>query len=255
MEKRYIENTLVSIITPVYNAEKFIEETIQSVQNQTYKEWEMIIVDDCSCDNSEIIIKDMQERDSRIKYIRLRENSGAAMARNVALENSNGRYIAFLDSDDLWANSKLEEQIRFMNDKKCGFTFTSYEFINEDGSKLDKIVKIPEQIDYNELLKNTIICCSTVVIDRNLVGEFRMILIRKGQDVATWLKILKYYKFAYGINNNLLKYRLVKGSLSRNKLGVFKKMWTIYRNIEKLTLIKSIHVFTCYSLNAIKKRI
>lgn len=246
---------LVSIITPVYNADRFIEETIKSVQEQTYTNWEMIVVDDLSTDKSEEIIKKIQRKDKRIKYIKLKENSGAAIARNVAIENAKGQYIAFLDSDDLWKKDKLKKQIDFMKKNNFGFTFTSYELIRNDGSELKKIVKIPHKIDYNGLLKNTIIGCLTVVIDRNLVGDFRIPLLRLCEDTATWLNILKKYEYAYGLNENLANYRLVDGSISSNKINAIKKIWTLYRDVEQLSIIKSCYVFSCYAINAIKKRI
>lgn len=254
MKNNYIDD-LVSIITPVYNAERFIEETIKSVQAQTYTNWEMILVDDLSSDNSESIIKKFQKQDDRIKYIKLKENSGAAVARNTAIENARGRYIAFLDSDDLWKYNKLEKQIDFMKSNNYGFTFTSYELMNEDGCNLNKIVKVPNKINYDGLLKNTIIGCLTVVIDRKLVGDFRMPLLRKGQDTATWLKILKSYEYAYSLKENLANYRLVEGSISSNKIGALKRTWNTYRKVEKLSLIKSIYVFGHYTINAIKKRV
>ena len=254
IQNKYIDG-LVSIITPVYNAERFIEQTIKSVQNQSYTNWEMILVDDLSDDNSQEIIKKVQELDNRIKYIRVKENSGAAVARNTAIENAKGRYIAFLDSDDLWKYNKLEKQINFMKQNNYGFTFTSYELMGEDGQNLNKIVQVPQKINYDGLLKNTIIGCLTVIIDRKIVGDFTMPLLRKGQDTATWLKILRNYEYAYGINENLANYRLVKGSISSNKIDALKRTWNTYRNVEHLSLIKSCYVFSCYVINAVKKRI
>ena len=143
-----------------------------------------------------------------------------------------------------------------MKEHKYGFTFTSYELMSEDGKNLNKIVQVPQKINYDGLLKNTIIGCLTVVIDRKLVGDFRMPLLRKGQDTATWLKILKNNcKYAYSMNENLANYRLVEGSISSNKIGALKRTWNTYRNVEKLSLIKSCYVFSFYVLNAIKKRI
>ena len=136
---------LVSIITPVYNCEKLISSTIKSVQNQTYKNWEMLLIDDCSTDNSAKIIKEYSKKDSRIKYLKLKENSGAALARNKALEISNGRFIAYLDSDDLWRPEKLEKQVAFMLKNNYAFTCTDYEKITEDGKSLNKIIKIPKK--------------------------------------------------------------------------------------------------------------
>lgn len=253
-----MNNALVSIITPVYNVEKFIAETIESVINQTYKEWELILVDDCSTDRSAAIIKLYSEKDSRIKYHKLEKNSGAAVARNTALRIAEGRYVAFLDSDDLWENSKLSIQLDFMKKNNIEFSFTDYSLITEDGNsynKLNKTITVPKIIDYNFLLKNTIILCSSVIIDRNIVGDFKMPLIRAGQDTATWLSILKKGYKAYGLNENLAKYRQVEGSISSNKIKAIKRTWNLYRNIEKLGLFRSMYYFSCYSFNAIKKRI
>ena len=249
-----MSENLVSIITPVYNAEKFISQTIDSVLNQTYSNWEMILVDDCSKDKSQDIIKSYSY-DERVKYIKLQENSGAAVSRNTGIKSAKGRFIAFIDSDDLWEATKLEDQIKFMIDNEYGFTFTSYRYMKEDGIKTEKIARVPDKIDYDGLLKNTIIGCSTVVIDREIIGDFDMPLLRKGQDTATWLKILKKEKYAYGIKKSLVNYRQVEGSISSNKLGALKRTWNTYRNVEKLSLPKSTYVFCCYALNALKKRI
>ena len=231
----------VSVITPMYNCEKFISETIESVLNQTYTNWEMIIIDDCSTDKSKQIVKQYIERDKRIRLIALNENSGAAVARNKGIEVSSGRFIAFLDGDDLWEPNKLEKQIQFMTEKNIGFSFTSYEVISETGIDLNKTVRVPNMIDYEGLLGNTIIGCLTVVIDRNIIRDVEMPLIRKG------------YK-AYGIDIPLAKYRIVKGSISNNKFKAAMKNWHVYRKIEKLSLSKAIVVFLCYVFNAIKKR-
>lgn len=249
-----MRDDLISIITPVYNSERFISDTIDSILNQSYNNWEMIIVDDCSKDKSENIIRRYVNSDSRIKYIKLTKNSGAAVARNTAIEKSKGRYIAFLDSDDLWKETKLEKQLSFMKENDIGFSFTSYELINEDGSKVNKTIKAPLKIDYNTLLKNTIIGCLTVMIDREKIGEFNMPLIRARQDLATWLSILRKGNTAYGIQESLSEYRIVEGSISSNKFKIMKKNWYVYRKIEKLSLFKSIYVFVFYGINAVKKR-
>ena len=182
---------LVSIITPVYNAERFLSETIKSVKEQTYKNWELLLVDDCSKDNSAKIIKEFNRTDDRIKYIKLEKNSGASISRNTGIKNAKGRFIAFVDSDDLWEPEKLEIQISYMLEKNLGFTFTSYRYMKENGVKTNKVAKAPFKINYNGLLKNTIIGCSTVVIDREIIGEFEMPLVKRGQDTATWYKFKK----------------------------------------------------------------
>lgn len=181
----------VSIITPVYNSEKFINDTISSVLNQTYTNWEMILVDDCSTDNSKKIINEYVEKDSRFKYIKLSQNSGAAVARNTAIKAATGRFLAFLDSDDAWEPEKLDLQIKFMIENKVGFSFTSYKIVDENGKPTGKIVSVPSTINYEELLKNTIIGCLTVVIDKDVVGDIQMPNLRARQDFVTWLSILK----------------------------------------------------------------
>lgn len=246
---------LVSIITPVYNAEMFLSDTIKSVQNQTYKNWEMLLVDDCSKDNSAQIIKEFQKYDDRIKYIKLEKNSGASVSRNTGIKNAKGRFIAFVDSDDIWKPEKLEVQVKYMLENNLGFTFTSYRYMKEDGELTNKVAKAPSKINYNGLLKNTIIGCSTVVIDTDIVEYFEMPLVRRGQDTATWLQILRKEKYAYGIDKDLVYYRLVGESLSSNKIIALKRTWNTYRNVEKLGLIKSSYVFCFYVFNAIKKRI
>ena len=246
---------LVSIITPVYNAERFLSDTIKSVQNQTYKNWEILLIDDCSKDNSAQIIKEFQKYDNRIKYIKLKMNSGASVSRNEGIRNAKGRFIAFVDSDDIWKPEKLEIQIKYMLKENLGFTFTSYRYMKENGELTNKIAKAPSKINYNGLLKNTIIGCSTVVIDREIVDYFEMPLVRRGQDTATWLQILRKEKYAYGIEQDLVNYRLVGESLSSNKIKALKRTWNTYRNVEKLGLLKSSYVFCFYVFNAIKKRI
>lgn len=214
---------LVSIITPTYNSEKYIKETINSVLSQTYQNWEMIIVDDCSTDNTVRIIEEEMEKNSRIRFIQLQENQGAAVARNTAINYANGRYIAFLDSDNLWEMNKLEVQVSFMNMNNIPFSYTSYKIINENGEETGKVVNVPEKIDYNQLLKNTIIGCLTVMLDINKFGRVQMPNMRTRQDTALWLLILKQGYIAYGIQQPLAKYRKKSGSISSNKLKMAKQ--------------------------------
>lgn len=246
---------LVSIITPVYNAERFLVDTIKSIQNQTYKNWELVLVDDCSKDKSSDMIKKFQANDDRIRYIKLEKNSGASVSRNTGIKNAKGRFIAFVDSDDIWQPEKLKIQIEYMLENKLGFTFTSYRYMKEDGRLTKKVAKAPKKINYKGLLKNTIIGCSTVVIDKEIVGEFSMPLVRRGQDTATWLQILKTQDYAYGIEKDLVNYRLVGDSLSSNKIKALKRTWNTYRNVEKLSVLKSSYVFCFYVINAIRKRL
>lgn len=249
-----MNNDLVSIITPVYNAESFLFETINAVVNQTYQNWELILVDDCSTDNSEELIKKLSEDESRIKYIKLLENSGAAVARNTGIANAVGRYIAFLDSDDLWVENKLETQIKFMTDLSVGFTYTNFRLISENGEVIKERINLPEKLNYTGLLKNTAIACSSVIIDRDLIGDFRMPNVRKGQDTATWLMLLRNHDYAYLVDQVLGSYRQVQNSISSDKLGALKRTWNTYRNIEKLPLIKASYYFIFYVVNAILRR-
>lgn len=250
-----MKEELVSVVTPVYNAEKYIEHTIASVLMQTYPNIEHILVDDCSSDTSRIIIEKLAQEDSRIKYIKLDVNSGAAVARNTGIENAKGRYIAFIDSDDIWKVNKVEKQLHFMEDNKFAFTYTNYETISTDGEIKKATMNVPEKINYTGLLKNTAIACSTVIIDRGIIGDFRMPLVRKGQDTATWLMILKNLSYAYGLNEVLTSYRKVPGSISSNKIQALKRTWNTYYNIEKLPFFKAVYYFLYYSFNAIRKRI
>lgn len=250
-------NTLVSIITPVYNCEKYIKETLENVIKQTHKNWEILLVDDCSTDKSEEIINEYAKKDNRIKYFKLKENSGAAIARNYALEKSNGRFIAYLDADDLWKNEKLEKQIHYMLENKFAFTCTDYEKIDEDGNSLNKIVKIPSEVNYNLFLRNTIIQTVGVMVDTQITGKEVLVMpnIRRRQDAATWCQLLKAGYNCYEVPENLSYYRVVSNSLSSNKFKAVKGTWYLYRKIEKLSLLKSCFCFVGYAFNAVKKRI
>ncbi|WP_195939936.1 glycosyltransferase family 2 protein [Romboutsia sp. 1001713B170131_170501_G6] len=248
-----MKENLVSIITPMYNSGKFIRNTIESVLKQTYEDWEMIIVDDCSKDESPEIVKSYTKKDERIKYIRVSENKGVSNARNVALKNASGRYIAFLDSDDIWEITKLEKQIRFMKEKNCAISFTSYELINEENQKLNKVVGVPKSVDYKTLLKGNVLGCLTVVIDKSKLNfDIKMSGVRH-EDYVLWLSILKRGYIAYGLDEVLAQYRKSLTSLSGNKIKSAMWTWNIYRNIEKIPLYKSIYYFVNYSINGIKK--
>ena len=239
---------LVSIITPVYNSEKYISDTINSVLAQTYTNWEMLIADDCSSDNSAEIIN--RYTDSRIKYIKLESNSGAAIARNKALEKAKGNYIAFLDSDDAWKPEKLEKQLKFMMEKDVGFSFTGYEIIRD---KKNKIVEVPNTVNYDQFMKNTIIGTLTVMLSRKHVGDVRIVDVKKDHDSMTWAKLLRQGNIAYGLNESLAYYRKVEGSISNNKIKAAKNHWNNLRQIEKLSLPKAMYFYFFYVINAIKK--
>ncbi|MCD8410896.1 glycosyltransferase family 2 protein [Tenacibaculum finnmarkense] len=248
-------NNKVSIITPSYNSKNFIEATITSVINQGNQNWEMIIVDDCSKDNSVEFIERIIKNEPRIRLIALDKNVGAAEARNVALRNAKGKFIAFLDSDDTWYPKKLEVQLKFMEDNDVAFSFSDYDVMDASGKSTNKTIKVPKEITYKKYLSNTIIGCLTVVINKDKVGYFEMPNIKSSHDMALWLLILKKGYSAYGINQTLASYRLVATSNTANKSKAAKDVWKVYRNVEKLSILRSGYCFLGYAFNAIKKRI
>ena len=235
-----MEKGLVSVITPTYNCADFIAETIKSVIAQTYSNLEMIIVDDCSSDNTEEIVKRFTEIDSRIKYHRLEKNSGAAVARTEAMRLAKGEYMAFLDSDDLWYNDKLEKQLAFMKENGYAFTCTAYEQTDEEGKSLGKIIKTVSKTDYNRLLLDCPVGNSTVMYNVGVMGKFEVPNIRKRNDDALWLKMLKKEKYIYGIPVVLARYTVRKNGNSGNKLNLIKYHWILYRDIEHLSVARSV---------------
>lgn len=248
---------LVSVIVPVYNAEMFLRETIETILNQTYKKYELILVDDCSTDNSVNIINKYKEKDKRIKLIKNQKNSGAAVTRNNGIKKAVGQYISFIDADDKWEPTKLERQIKFMKENNCEFSFTSYQFADEFCNLIDKKVIVPSTITYKQALKNTTIWTSTVMLDMAKLKkeDIYMPNLKRGQDTATWWKILKKIDKAYGIKDVFSYYRRTNSSLSANKLTALKRTWNLYRNIEKFNIIKSTYYFVFYVLNAVRRRV
>lgn len=232
-----MDEELISIITPTYNCGKFIGETIETVLNQTYKNWEMIIVDDESKDNTEEVVSTY--KDPRIKYIRLTENSGAAIARTRAMQEAKGKYMAFLDSDDLWKSNKLEAQIKFMKKNNYNFVCSSYEQIDEQGNKNGKIIKCKKKVDYNGVLLSCPVGNSTVMYNVQKLGKFEVPNIRKRNDDVLWLKMLKKERYIYGQDEVLMEYRIRQNSISSNKLDLVKYHWYLYREIEHLSVFRS----------------
>lgn len=247
-------NETVSVIIPVYNGEKYLGETIESVLNQTYHNIEIIIVDDCSTDNSRKIVEAYLKKYKNITYYLQPQNAGAAVARNKGLELAKGRYIAFLDSDDLWYPQKIEKQIDVMKSKNLAFCYTAYEMINEDGVLIKEKVKIVEEAKYKHLLKRTVISTPTVVLDRNLIGDLKMPLRRTGQDYAFWLLLLRHVPFAYGIDEALVKVRKRGLSLSSNKFQNIVDVWSVQTKLEKINPVYAAYNTCCYVINAFLKR-
>lgn len=233
-----MKNKLVSIIMPTYNCGDFISTTIESILNQTYKNWELIIVDDCSKDNTEEVMQKYLN-DNRIKYHKLENNQGAAIARTTAMNLATGNYMAFLDSDDLWKKDKLEKQIEFMEQNDYNFTCTAYEQIDEEGNKLGKVIKTKKKADYNRILLDCPVGNSTVMYNVDKLGKFEVPNIRKRNDDALWLQILKKEKYIYGMEDILMEYRIRSNSISSNKIDLIKYHWYLYREIEHLSIPRS----------------
>lgn len=237
---------LVSIITPTYNCGRFIGETIESVLKQTYNDWEMIIVDDCSTDNTKEVVETYKIQDSRIKYHILEKNSGAAIARTIAMNLASGDYMAFLDSDDLWMKDKLERQLSFMKKNDYNFTCTAYEQIDERGESLNRTIRTKARTDYNGVLLSCPIGNSSVIYNVKTLGKFEVPNIRKRNDDALWLQILKKEKNVYGMSEILMKYRIRANSISSNKLTLIKYHWKLYRDIEHLSIFRSMFHIGCW---------
>lgn len=249
---------LVSIIVPVYNIEKYIRETIDCVRKQTYENWELLLVEDCSTDNTVKVIEDylVKLRDERIRLIRQDANVGAARTRNRGLEEARGRYIAYLDADDLWLPDKLEHQLIFMEKKQAAFSFTSYEFADEEGRGTGKVVKVPETLAYKEALKNTTIFTTTVMFDTDKISkELLTMPVIKSEDTALWWKILRNGYEAYGLDENLVKYRRAGKSLSSNKLEAVRRIWNLYRKAEGMGVMSSAYHFCFWAVRAVLRRI
>lgn len=248
----YVDD-LVSIITPAYNAAECIAETIASVFAQTYPKWEMLIVNDCSKDNTAEIVKSYAAEDNRIKLINLKQNSGAALARNMAIQNAKGRYIAFLDSDDLWKKEKLQKQLEFMQQNDYSFTFTAYEHFKDVKKKTQNIIEAPKSLNYKQALKSNQIGCLTVMLDRKQILNIEFSK-QKHEDYILWLNILKQAITAYGLNERLALYRTGNSkSISSNKLQSALWTWNVYRDSQKFSIIKSAYYFLYYFINGILK--
>lgn len=243
------EEILVSVITPLYNAEAYIGPAIRSVLAQTHRKWEMLIADDCSTDRSAEAVKRFE--DPRIRYLKLEKNSGAAAARNAALAAAKGAYIAFLDSDDLWKPEKLEKQLAFMEENRIGFSFSSYEMLRR--RRPNKLVRAPEVLNYGAFMKNTAIGTLTVMLNTELTGPVRLVDVKKDHDSMTWAKLLRSGILAHGYPESLAYYREVEGSISNDKMAALKTHWKNCREIENLSVPRCLYYFAFYGFHAVQK--
>ncbi len=251
-------NDLISIIVPVHNVRNYIIQTIESVRAQSYTNWELILTEDCSTDGTrELLAQYLEEiSDDRIRVIWLDENVGAAAARNLGVEQSRGRFVAYLDADDLWAEDKLLRQLKFMRETNAAFCFGNYEFADENGRGTGKVVHVPASLSYKRALRNTTIFTSTVMLDTEQIkrSEIRMPDIRS-EDTALWWRLLRTGYTAYGFQETLVLYRRPATSLSSNKLSAVKRIWDLYRKSEKLSVLYSCYNFFFWAFRAVRRRI
>ncbi len=245
----------IDIIMPAYNCEKYVKYAINSVKGQTISNWKLTIIEDASTDNTlKVINKNIKDIQEKVALIKLQKNVGVAEARNIGIEKSDSRYIAFLDADDVWNKEKLEKQIKFMKENKYKFTYTLYSYLKNGREK--QVKYFPKHLKYKQALGNTYILTSTVMIDTEKISKeiIKMPNIQS-EDTATWWKILKNGYVANGLQENLSKYRVGINGLSSNKIKGLKKVWNLYRTQEKLPIVNSCYYFIKYLFHAIIKRI
>lgn len=239
---------MVSVVMPTYNCASFIQEAVESVVAQTYPSWELIIVDDCSTDNTKAVLAPYLAKYPNIHYTFLEKNSGPAVARSEALKQVKGDYVAFLDSDDLWTPNKLSLQIDFMKQKKVPFSATGYELISEDGTSKGIALLPPQKTNYDKMLR---LSCPvgnlTIMYDRRIIGDQQVPAIKKRNDFALWLQTLHKTDACYGMSDVLGKYRVRSQSVSRNKFKLLPYHWHLYHHIEKLGVIKSSWYILCWA--------
>lgn len=246
---------LVSVIMPCYDMEGFIADSIESVLNQSFTDLELLIVDDASNDMTLDVVRYYCMHDDRVKLTVKNQHTGIADTRNQAISKAQGRYLAFLDADDIWHPDKLEKQLAFMQQNDVAFSYSAYELIDEEGQPLLKTIATAGNLSHDEYLRNTIIGCSTVVLDTKKVGEVSVPDFRTSEDTATWLMLLKQGFKAYAMDEALVSYRIRRQSASSNKFKASYDLWKVYRQQERLPFSKALDYFASYAFHAIKKRL
>lgn len=246
------EDGLVSIVTPAWRAAGYVSDTIQGALAQTYTNWELLVVDDCSPDDTCAVVARAAAADPRVRLLRQSVNGGPANARNRALEEARGRFIAFCDSDDYWLPRKLELQLTFMQERSSAMSYTEFRRINESNSRIGARILVPESLGYHQLLKNTAIATSTVVLDRASIGDVRMTRTFY-DDFVLWLSIMKRGFTAHGLREDLMRYRVVGNSWSRSKSRSAGMVWRTYREIEGLSWPYSAWCLANYGMRALVK--
>ncbi|MBS9942067.1 glycosyltransferase family 2 protein [Vibrio alginolyticus] len=253
MSDIYVDR-LVSIVMPAYNAQDFICSAVSSVIEQTYPDWELIIVDDSSSDNTVEVLRRFS--DSRIKVVESKVNQGPGVSRNIGISKAKGRYLAFLDSDDLWNSDKLQVQIKFMSDNQSAISHTSYLFIDEHGDKRNGSVIASKSIELQDHLRTTEIGTSTAIIDRNIVKEpIVFSTLRARQDLKLWIYLLGLGYVSNGVKEPLVSYRVRPGSVSSNKFKMLYVTFRVYLDVNTLSLYQRLSCYFSYMLNAVSKRV
>lgn len=248
-----IKRPIVSVIMPAYNAGAYIEVAIRSVMAQTVQDWELLVLDDGSSDDTCAVVQRLAEEDQRVKLIRNPENLGAAQTRNRGFTLSVGEYVALLDSDDVWMPEKLEKQLAEMEQKGADFSCTSYAVIDGDGNQAKTDYLVPENIDYDRLLWENVIGCSTVVLRRELIEKHQFCPDYFHEDYVLWLQLLQQGYRAIGCTQVLAQWRYIATSRSFNKVKSARNRWKIYRNYLKLPLLQSIRLFCAYAVAGFRK--
>ncbi|WP_236639514.1 glycosyltransferase family 2 protein [Exiguobacterium sp. SH5S4] len=242
----------ISIVMPAYNAEKYIEESIISVMSQTYETWELLVIDDCSSDDTLKIVDRLQKIDKRIKVYKNEVNTGVSQTRNYGIKMSDGEWVAFLDSDDMWDEKKLEKQIKFSEEVGSDFIFSGAKYINREGREFPGVFEVPKYVDYKNLLKQNVISCSSVLIRRYLISDLEMKNDQTHEDFGFWIQVLKKYNYAHGLNEPLLTYRILNDSKSGNKLKSIVMTFKTYR-FANLNFFQSIYYLIWYVIKSYKK--
>lgn len=243
---------LVSVIMPAYNAEKYIGEAISSVLSQTWTNWELLILDDCSTDGTAAIAEGFARLDTRIRLLRNPQNMGVAKTRNQGIDLAQGEWIALLDSDDVWHSDKLSKQLAVANRTGADIIYCSYSLVVESGRTLLDFI-VPETTSYDCMLKKSVLSCSTVLLHRSVLSNHRFSTDYYHEDYAFWLELLRSGYKAAASQEILADYRIVKGSRSNNKLKSARNRWRIYRKVEKLPLWRSVGVFVAYAIHGVIK--
>lgn len=243
----------VSVIMPVFNCELYIESAIRSVIGQTFRNLELIVIDDCSTDSTCSIVQRICQEEQRVRLIQNPVNMGVAKSRNRGLDICKGDYVAFLDADDIWMTNKLSLQIEKMEQENADLSFCSYGIIDDDGKLSKGAYIVPERITYDRLLKENVIGCSTVVLSNNIANKYRFVTDLYHEDYCLWLEIIRDGYKVVGCSETLVHWRLLSGSRSFNKKRSAINRWKIYRKFLKLSFLKSLKLFLYYVINGIKK--